>query len=511
MKKIENLKELVLLAGDEHGEKAFLKVKAGKEVVTKTYADLKRDCCAFGAALHAQGLTGKHIAVIGPTSYEWIVTYLATVMTGGVIVPIDRELPAAEICSLLTRADVSAFVFDEMYEDAARAVLENCPQVEKRICMQKEHSGADALSLWKLLEAGNEPFDAPVANDALCAILYTSGTTGKSKGVMLSHRNLADNVTCVDMGIDADNAVLLTLLPIHHAYCFTCDILLSIYLGVTICVNDSIMHLVKNLQLFKPTLMLVVPMIIQSMYYKLNEAAKAAGGVPKPLVAQGAFGGRLKTIYSGGAYLDPKLIEGFQQFGINVVQGYGMTECAPRISSNFEDNFKAESVGKIVPGCEAKIVDGEIWVRSSSVMQGYYKDEENTAQTLTPDGWLKTGDLGHIDEDNFLYITGRKKNLIILSNGENVSPEELENHLSESPLIREVLVYEENHVITAEIFPNEDVAQAAGVTDVKKAVEGIVDGVNRAMPPFKQIHQIKIRETEFEKTTSKKIKRHYGN
>ena len=245
------------------------------------------------------------------------------------------------------------------------------------------------------------------------------------------------------------------------------------------------------------------------MYNQVCEAAKKSLVIPKKVIAKAAFGGNLRTIYCGGAYLNPEMIEKFRELNINLVQGYGMTECAPCISRNSEQCVKEESVGKLLPGCEAKVVDGEIWVKSSSVMLGYYKNEEATKETLV-DGWLRTGDLGYVDEDNFLYITGRKKNLIILSNGENVSPEELENRISEDPLVAEVLVYEEDGQITAEIYPNEEYAAKKRIKDVQAELSARVDAMNRALPMFKQVRRIKLRETEFEKTTSRKIKRHYG-
>ena len=247
-------------------------------------------------------------------------------------------------------------------------------------------------------------------------------------------------------------------------------------------------------------------MILESMYYKLNEASKAAPNLPKPLIAQAALGGKLQTIYCGGAYLNPKFIKEFKAYGIQVLQGYGMTESAPRISCNYSWLYKEESVGQLLPGVQAKVVEGEIWVKSDSIMKGYYKDPKATAETLV-NGWLKTGDLGNIDKDGFVYINGRKKNLIILSNGENVSAEKIENKLYEAPLISEVLVYGENNLITAEIYPNEQYREEAGIDDCQQALQEIIDKINQNVPLYKRIHTLKIRDTAFEKTTSKKIKR----
>ena len=319
---------------------------------------------------------------------------------------------------------------------------------------------------------------------------------------MLSHRNLTDNAVCLDLKFPV-GMVTMTLLPINHVYCLTMDIIKGLFIGVTSCINDSIMHVQKNLKLFKPEMVLLVPMVIESIYAKL----KAAGNmIPKKMVAKAAFGGNLKIVCSGGAYLDPDYVDKFADYGITILQGYGMTECSPVISTNLPWESKKGSVGKLMPNCEAKVVDEEIWVRGSSVMMGYYKMPEETAEALE-DGWLKTGDLGYVDEDNFVYITGRKKNLIILANGENVSPEEMENQLSRNDLVKEILVREKDHVIEAEIFPDYDYAKKKRIHDIHAKLQQILDDYNKDAPLYKRIHSLVIRETEFDKTTAKKIKR----
>ena len=281
------------------------------------------------------------------------------------------------------------------------------------------------------------------------------------------------------------------------------DIIKGIYIGATSCINDSIMHVQKNLKLFQPELVLLVPLVIESIYAKL----KAAGNlIPKKMIAKQAFGGRLKTICSGGAYLDPDYVDKFAEYGITILQGYGMTECSPVISNNLEWDNRKGSVGKLLPNCEAKIVDEEIWVKGSSVMMGYYKMPEETAEALE-DGWLKTGDLGYIDEDNFVYITGRKKNLIILANGENVSPEEIENQIGKEDLVKEIIVREKDKVIQAEIFPDYEYAKKKHIRDIQAKLQEILDEYNSSAPVYKRVLDLVVRETEFEKNTSKKIKR----
>ena len=495
---VETMKDIIDYGAETYKSQSAFRYKIRKEVISKTYEEVKRDSESVSCILKNMDLLGKHVAVIGPTSYEWVISYFGIANSGSVVVPVDVQLPAADVCELLERADVSMLIYDELRLDVAKLAKTACPGLQHLVSMQSE--------LPKLLTEQGGSFNARPDQDGLCAILFTSGTTGRSKGVMLTHRNLTDNATSLDMRIPA-GTVSMTLLPIHHAYCFTMDILKGLYIGLTICINDSIMHVSKNLKLFKPEIILLVPMVIESIYGKLRDSG---GILPKKMVAMAAFGGSLHTICSGGAYLDPDYVDRFQEYGITVLQGYGMTECSPVISTNLEWNCKKESVGKLLPNCEARVVDEEIWVRGTSVMMGYYKMPEETAEALE-DGWLKTGDLGYVDEDGFVFITGRKKNLIILANGENVSPEELENQLSRHPLVKEVLVSAGDRGIRAEIFPDLDYAKKKHVKDVDTALQNVLDEYNQTAPLYKKIQQLQVRETEFEKTPSKKIKRNQVN
>ena len=275
-------------------------------------------------------------------------------------------------------------------------------------------------------------------------------------------------------------------------------------MGSIICINDSLMRVAKNIKLFGPDMILMVPMMIESFAKKLEDAA----ALPPELVKKEVFGERLHTICSGGAYLNPEWITLFEKYGITILQGYGMTECAPVISTNLEWNRKLGSVGKLMPNCAAKVVDEELWVKGSSVMQGYYQMPKETDETLTEDGWLRTGDLGYVDEDGFIFLTGRKKNLIITKNGENVSPEEIENKLSKHRLIQEVLVREYEGAIESEIFPDLEYAQKQEIFDVKAALWEILDNYNKEAPAYKKVAKLKVREKEFEKTAARKIKRY---
>ena len=498
---VRTLRDIIRHGAEAYGSQTAFRYKVKKEIVDRTYLDVDRDSMAVSRMVESMGMEGKHIALIGTTTYQWIVSYFGIVGSGSVAVPIDAQLPADAVCELLERADVEMLVFDEIRRDVAEAVKEKCPSVRYILSMQAEEAadGVQSLSMLTALHAGE--YEKELDGGQLATILFTSGTTGKSKGVMLSHRNLVDNAVCLDMKIPA-GTISMTLLPINHVYCLTMDIIKGLHIGLVICINDSIMHVQRNMKLFKPEIVLLVPLVIESIYGKLKDAGSL---IPKKMVAKAAFGGNLRIICSGGAYLDPDYVDKFKEYGITILQGYGMTECSPVISTNLEWENKKGSVGKLLPNCEAKVVDEEIWVRGSSVMQGYYKMPEQTAETLE-DGWLKTGDLGYVDEDDFVYITGRRKNLIILANGENVSPEELENQLSRSALVKEILVREKDKVIEAEIFPDYEYAKKKHVKDIQGKLQELVDGFNQDMPVYKRIYSLIVRETEFEKTPSKKIK-----
>ena len=455
-----------ILAGTEkkYGPEDAIRYKISKnEVESKTYTQLKEDSESFSNVLRDMGEQGKHIAVIGMTSYAWLVTYFGTVNSGSVIVPLDVNLPAEEVCDLIARSDSTVLVYDEVRKDVAAIAKDRCPELKIMVSMQQEAHDDHAYSFWKLLE---------------------------------EHRGSFDYVKI------PERIVIMTVLPIHHAYCLSMDVLKGVSLGAVICINDSLMRVAKNIKLFKPEMILMVPLMIETMAKKLEEASL----LPAKIVKNQVFGKQFHTICSGGAYLDPSYIDLFKKYDITIQQGYGMTECAPVISVSQAWNIRKDAVGQLLPNCEAKTVDGELWVKGSSVMQGYYKMPEETAETLE-DGWLKTGDLGYVDEDGFVYLTGRKKNLIITKNGENVSPEELENALSTNRLVGEVLVRENNGVIEAEIYPDQDYVKKKRIKDVRAKLQEVIDEYNRTAAPQKKIYSLIVRDTEFEKTTTRKIKR----
>ena len=359
------------------GNEDAIRYKIGKnEIAAKTYTQLKEDSERITALLKKLGDPKSHIALIGATSYLWIASYFGIVDGGNVAVPLDVSLPAEELCELIDRADVTILILDEIRKDVIEAAKEKCPKLKYILSMQKEANEGNILSLKKSMMEQTIDEDTGVEKteitpDQLCTIMFTSGTTGKSKGVMLTHRNLVENATCLDMKLPERN-VLLSVLPIHHAYCLSMDILKGISLGAIICINDSLMRVAKNIKLFKPNMILMVPLMIETFAKKLEDVKD----LPEKVVKEAVFGSQFHTICSGGAYLNPEYIELFERFGIQILQGYGMTECSPVISTNVAWNVKKNSVGQLLPNCEAKTVDGELWVRGSSVMQGYYKMPE---------------------------------------------------------------------------------------------------------------------------------------
>ncbi len=486
-----------------YGPEDAIRYKIGRDTIeTKSYTQLKEDSESFSCILQGLKEQGNHIAITGMTSYAWLVAYFGTVNSGSVAVPLDVSLPAVEMCELIDRADVTVLVIDEIRLDVIAIAKKECPKLKYIISMQKEESDEEILSLSQLFVQYKGKYTSALNPDSLATIMFTSGTTGKSKGVMLTHRNLAEDATCLDMKIPP-RTVVLSVLPIHHAYCLSMDILKGLSLGSVICINDSLLRVAKNIKLFQPNMILMVPLMIETFAKKLEEVA----GLPKEVVKKEVFGEQLHTICSGGAYLNPAYIDLFNSYGITILQGYGMTECAPVISTSLSWNIKKESVGQLIPNCEAKVVDSEIWVRGSSVMLGYYKMPDETAETLE-DGWLKTGDLGYVDQEGFVFLTGRKKNLIITKNGENVSPEELENKLGENRIVQEVLVREKDGVIEAEIFPDYEYIKKKEISDIQGTLQQLIDEYNQKAVAYKKIYRLTVRETEFEKTPSKKIKRY---
>lgn len=498
----------------EESAKKFSDITAVKWLQKKNiqeinYNELMGNIVTIRKGLAAKGFNGKHIALIGTSSVEWIESYLGIITGNAVAVPLDAGLPAEDIIDLINRSDSEALFLSPKNTALLDEVVAKCPKLDTIWLLQEEDttsSNDKVKSLEELKAAGKDSSidaDRPDSED-IATIIYTSGTTGKSKGVMLTQNNLATNVESVDYTTEP-GSVLLSVLPIHHAYCLVMDWLKGFSLGTTVCINDSLLHMVKNMGVFKPQVMLMVPMMIETIYKRLSSADPA---IPKKVLADNVFGGNLKIIFSGGAHLEPYYIDKFAEYGIDVLEGYGMSECSPVISSNTPQDHKAGSIGRPLSNVEIAFKDGEILVRGSSVMKGYYKMPEETAETLK-DGWLHTGDKGYIDEDGFLFINGRVKNLIILSNGENISPEEIENKLALNELVGEVIVTGEDNGLTARIYPDQDVVQVKGLDKdtIQTMLQEFLDQYNKNQPTYRQITGLVIRKNPFIKSSTKKIKR----
>lgn len=479
-----------------------------KDIQERSYAGLFENVIATRKGLDKEGYQGKHIALIGTSSVEWIESYLGIITGTNTAVPLDAGLPGEELTELLNRSDAEALFLSPKNKKLLPDVLANCPKVKKVWMLQEESveeedSRVSNVTTLRQAAAGAEDVKRPSADD-IATIIFTSGTTGKSKGVMLTQNNLASNVEAVTFTAEPET-VLLSVLPIHHAYCLVMDWLKGFSLGATVCINDSFLHMIRNMSIFKPEVMLMVPMMLETIYKKLS-AADAS--IPKTVLAANVFGGNLRIVFTGGAHLEPYYVEQFAEYGVKVLEGYGMSECSPVISSNAPDDYKIGSIGKPLDNVEIAFEDGEILVRGSSVMKGYYQMPEETEQTLK-DGWLHTGDKGYLDEDGFLFINGRVKNLIILSNGENVSPEEIENKLALEPLVGEVIVTGENQGLTARIYPEQELVKAKELDEetVRNALQNVIDVYNRQQPGYRQITGLVVRKNPFIRSATQKIKR----
>ena len=498
---MESIRDLLDFCEKEYGDIPAIKWPENGSVKERSYKELSAAAADIRKGLKASDFSGDHIAIIGHSSIQWLEAFFGITSGENTAVLLDPLLPDEELAELVERSDCKAVFVDRLQSSLLATIKEKCPMVEK--VYELSFAGLEDIK-----SSGTGSGDIPGNHgDDLAMIIFTSGTTGKSKGVMLTQNNLISNVEAVEYE-SFPGRVVLSVLPIHHAYCLVMDYLKCLSLGSTVCINDSFMHMVKNMQLFKPSVMLMVPMMIETIYKRLGSAGKL---LPKKLVAAKVFGGNLTTVFSGGAHLDPFYIEKFREYGVNIYQGYGMSECSPVISSNTPANNKPGSVGKILKNAAVKIVDGEILVKSTSVMKGYYKMPKETAETLE-DGWLHTGDKGYVDEEGFLFINGRVKNLIILSNGENISPEELENKLSLYPLIDEVVVTGEGNGLTARVYPDQELVAKKKMDNEKleKELQKIIDEYNSSQPTYRRITHLVIRKNPFMRNTTKKILRQFA-
>lgn len=499
-----------------YGNRTAYRFISGEKTGEITYRQLTDKIKGIASYLQEKGYRERHIAILGSTSCEWIESYFGTVISGNTAVPLDRMLPQNELCNLLRMGEVKTVFLSAEFESYIPEFRKNSPDTEDYIIFSDpEFEKMTSFSHTELI---------PTEPDMLAELIFTSGTTGTSKGVMLSHGNIISNVKGTDhYGYnDTDPQIALSVLPIHHTFELTVNNLAILYVGAVICINDSLENILRNMQLFRPTHMLVVPMMAELFWKKIKEGIRepamkrkfnAGLKICKNLRKLGIhaeyrifaeihkkFGGRLQYLIVGGAPLRDEVTSGLEQIGLHVYQGYGLTENAPVVCANSgKHGSKLGSVGTMMPGTDIRINEGEIQIKGPSVMLGYYKNPEATAEVITDDGWLMTGDLGYIDKDGFVFITGRKKNLIILDNGKNIYPEELEEHLCLIEGVKDAMVYGRNGKICAQILLTSSGDRSSVSSQIKK--------LNDAMPTYKKISGISFRTKEFPKTTTLKIKR----
>jgi long-subunit acyl-CoA synthetase (AMP-forming) len=520
-----------------------------------TYKEAQRDVEALGTALLELGLQGKRIAIIGENRYEWAVTYLAAVCSDILVVPLDKELPYDEIKYLIENAQVDCVVFSNKYEKLfVEAMGKEKSTLKILINMDTTENEEKVMSFSKVvsqglstIKAGSKIFkNIKIDRESMKILLYTSGTTGLAKGVMLSHNNITENLMVMGtLVLILPEDVFFSVLPIHHTYECTCGFLLPLYKGSAIAYCEGLKYIVKNLEEVKPTVFLGVPLIFESIYKRIWAQAKKAGSAEKlkkvikinektkkigldlaPLLLKkvtSVFGGRMRLMIAGGAAIDPEVLKGLKAFGINAIQGYGLTECSPIVAINPDFDPRDDAAGYPPPFIAIKINDvnedgiGEIIAKGNNIMLGYYQNQQATDEVIK-DGWFYTGDLGYIDTQGYVHITGRKKNVIITKNGKNVFPEELELYAGKMPFVEECMAWAkegqdgEDVIINLSIKPKYDELKDAypnGISDqeIYKLFWAEVDEINNDLPFYKRIKKIDIRKEEFEKTTGKKIKR----
>lgn len=547
----------VLLYGENN---AFhQKFKGDSEYTAITYRQMLEDVNGLGTALLARGLKNRRIAVIGENCYQWAVSYLSVVCGTGVAVPLDKELNREEIKALIVKAEVSCVIFSGRYREMFMSIREDGDTGIDVLVDFHSEAHEDVLSWRKLIDEGKRMAadgdtgftHAEIDNEALSVILFTSGTTGSSKGVMLCHRNIVSDLMVSPTVLKVNQQdIFFSVLPLHHTYECTCGFLMPLYKGASIAYCQGLKYIAKNLQEVKPTMFLGVPAIFENLYrtiwknirkqgreklikklIRLNRGTKKVGiDLGKKFFGPitDVFGGRMRILICGGAAINPEVLNGIRDFGILALQGYGLTECSPMGALNPDTAPNSSSIGVSFPGFELKVSDtdregiGEICIKGDNVMLGYYQMPEETAEVIDEDGWFHTGDLGYMNKQGYAFITGRKKNVIITKNGKNVYPEEIEYLISLSPYVSESFVFsqeqsdEQDITIVASVKPDMDmVEERLGDKASEEAVEKLIweeiDKVNEKSPFYRKVKKVIIRKTDFIKNTSNKLVRFAEN
>ena len=551
----KNIKEIIYNSAKVFSKNiAFIiKHKNGDKVTyeNKTYKNLLEDINSFGTKLYDLGYKNKRIAVVGRNRYEWVVAHLSNLLGGIVSIPLDKELQVDELESCLVRSKADVVVFDEKYiENIEEIKRRNNTNLKEYICMSKNENYKDFWSLLKdgknLLKKGKKEYiSAKIDENKMAILLFTSGTTSKSKAVMLSQNNIASNVYAMLLVEDfRPTDVNLAFLPFHHIFGST-EMIVMLACGIATAFPDGLRYVAQNLKEYKVSVFVGVPLLVEAIYKKIEQEIEKKGKtklinkakkVSNFLLKLGidvrrklfrevidALGGSMRFVISGGAPLDKRVAQGFNELGIKLVQGYGLTETAPVISAENCKKVRYGSIGIPMDNVEVEIVDkdedgiGELRVKGPNVMLGYYENEEETNKVLK-DGWFYTGDLGYFDKDGFLFLTGRRKDMIVLKNGKKVFPEELETLINRLDIVEECIVFgipdekDKNDIkLSVKVVYNKDVAKEKypnmSEEELKKVIWEKIKEINKTFPPYKYIKNMILTDEELIKTTTKKVKR----
>ena len=522
--------------------------------VEKKYSQVVKDVKALATALLDMGFKGKRVALIGENRYEWVISYLAVTCGGMVIAPLDKALPDKEIVSLIKRSEVNVVIYEKKHQELFEKLkADEEINLNTLICIDKENNkDNETISFEALLEKGrklvkekNKLYDyVTLNNDEMSIMLFTSGTTSSAKIVMLSQNNVLSNLYAYQthFKINQDDT-LLSFLPIHHTFECSITILYGFYSGATIAFCDGLRYIQANLKEYEVSIFVAVPLVLETMYKKIMKAIADQGktkiintmtkisnallkihiDIRKIVFKQiiDNFGGKLRMVLYGAASLDKDTIIGLNNFGINSIQGYGLTETSPVLTAEAENKHKPGSIGYPLDNVEIKIDNpdkegvGEILAKGPNIMLGYYKDEKKTKEAFK-DGWFRTGDYGYIDDEGFIFITGRKNDIIVLRNGKNVYPQELEFLISKLPYVAECMVFARNEsntdtAIVAKIVYNKEVMEKdypdTKKEDYEKIIWKDVKEINKTLPTFKHIKKVIVTDEPMIKTTTQKVKR----
>ena len=551
--KVTDLKDMLDKTRELYGDRPGYKIKIGKgQYKIYTHNEIRDMINYLGTALISLGLKGKRIGVIGENRYEWELAYLSVVCGVGIVVPMDKSLPANELEEVIERSEVEAIFYSNKYEENIKKIKYNDKNKLKHlISMDTDIHEEGIYSQRELIEKGRELFnagnreyiEAKINPEEMRIMLFTSGTTSKSKVVALSHKNLVSNVMDFASVVDVDsNDRMLSFLPLHHVYECTVGMLVSLYVGAERSFCDGIRHIVENLNEYKITYAAFVPAIYEIMYKNIWKTLEKEGKVEetKELMQEykdksmeekkkvfqeihNIYGGNIKLFISGAAALDKEVIETFRNWGINLCQAYGLTETSPIIGIETNEYFRTGSIGRPIPHVQARIDEadeegvGELVVKGPNVMIGYYNNKKATEEVME-DGWFHTGDLARIDEDGYIFICGRKKSVIVLKNGKNIYPEEMENLVNKIEGVKESFIFgkqqtddKENIKIYVKIVFDKEIMKEAykveNEEDIYRVLAEKIKEVNSVMPKYKAIRGIFISEQPLIKTTTGKIKR----